>query len=73
MARTRKQHAETLADMLVEGPSLTISEANAGDLTREQRQDIEQDMERRVRLWLDAWVLPEIAALVRELPVRPDA
>lgn len=66
--RTRNKMANELLGRLARGPSLDIVapvEGTAGNM--EEQTLVALDCERRVRVWIESWILPDVVALIPEL------
>ena len=67
----RKQRAAKLRETVTRGPSFSLIGTDAadlgfGNLTTEQRNALCAHFLARYRIWAGSWVLPEMAALMKE-------
>jgi hypothetical protein len=67
---TRKTRAEALRDLCSRGPAMnmTFMKLDLGfTLPPDDKQRLEEYLEKRYRMWAECWVLPSLEDLIPEL------
>ena len=64
---TRKDKAQELMRLLTKGPSMSLAVFGCGPNHRRLTNQEEADINSKISLWHDTWVIPLVKALVPEL------